>query len=140
MRRHPRPTYRPTYEYEYKEPSIYKQRIRRDPRLKALDVFLFLLVIPLPLAGLILELAGVSPVPGLALAAYTAITQVGAGLLFIILTALGVGGFGKVGFFFTHTRGKRWMTTAEAKGNTFLFGFIMLTIGVLAGLLTIKML
>ena len=78
--------------------------------------------------------------PVLALTAYTAIAQVGAGLLFIILTALGVGGFGKVGFFFTHTRGKRWMTTAEAKGNTFLFGFIMLTIGVLAGLLTIKML
>lgn len=140
MRRRPRPTYRPTYEYEYKEPSIYKQRIRRNPRLKALDVFLFLLVIPLPLVGLVLELSGVSPVSTLVLAAYTAAAQTTAGLLFILLTAFGVGGFGKVGFFFTHTRGKRWMTTAEAKGNTFLFGFVMLLIGVLAALFTIKML
>ena len=63
-----------------------------------------------------------------------------AGLLFLILTARGVGGFGKVGYCFSHTQGKRWMTPAEAKGNTYLFGFILLIIGLLCGLLTLRIL
>lgn len=128
-----------TYEYESHEPSIYKQKIRHSPRLKALDRLLFCLVIPLPLLGFVLQAVSV-PIPAVLLTAYTAVAQTVAGLLFIVLTACNVGGFGKVGFFFTHTRGKRWMSTAEAKTNTFLFGFIMLVIGVMAGLWTIKML
>ena len=127
-----------TYEYEYKEHSPYKHHHKRNPYLKALDTFLFILVIPVPLIGLVLHLSdiGLSPVH---LGLYTAATQTLAGLLFLILTACGVGGFGKVGYFFTHTRGKRWMTTEEAKGNTYLFGFFMLIIGVLVGLLTLKL-
>ncbi|MBR5524761.1 MAG: hypothetical protein IKU51_05810, partial [Clostridia bacterium] len=119
------------YEYEDKEPRVYKQKIRRSPRLKVLDVLLFLLVIPAPAIGVGLRLIGL-PIPSLLLAAYSAVTLTAAGLLFIILTACNVGGFGKVGFCFSHTHGKRWMTTAEAKGNTYLFGFFMLLIGVMA--------
>lgn len=130
---------RHTYEYEYAEPSVYKQKIRRNPKRKVLDILLFCLVIPLPAIGVGLRLIGV-PIPALLLAAYSAATLTTAGLLFIILTACNVGGFGKVGFFFTHTHGKRWMTTAEAKGNTYLFGFIMLLIGVMAALFTFKLL
>ena len=120
-------------EYEYGYHSDYKHRRKRNPVLRTVDIILFLLVIPLPIAALLLWLLEVS-VPLLALGFYTAITQTVAGLLFLILTARGVGGFGKVGYFFTHTRGKRWMTTDEAKGNTYLFGGIMLIIGVLIGL------
>ena len=120
-------------EYEYGYHADYKHRRKRNPALRAVDIILFLLVIPLPIAALLLWLLEV-PVPLLALGFYTAVTQTVAGLLFLILTARGVGGFGKVGYFFTHTRGKRWMTTDEAKGNTYLFGGIMLIIGVLIGL------
>lgn len=132
---HPTP-----YEYEHKEDRPYKQRRKRNPLLKALDIVLFIAVIPLPLVGLILLLCGYQVVPPLWLAAYAAVTQTVAGLLFLILTACNVGGFGKVGYFFTHTRGKRWMTAEEAKGNTYLFGFLMLVLGILLTLLTIKML
>ncbi len=134
-RRHPTP-----YEYEYKEQRPYKQRLQRNPLLKALDTVLFIAVIILPLIGLALRLFGYPVVPDLWLAGYTAVTQTVAGLLFILFTACGVGGFGKVGYFFTHTRGKRWMTTEEAKGNTYLIGVIMLVMGILISLLTFKML
>lgn len=135
MRRH-HPT---TYEYEHREPSFYKQKIRHNPKLRALDILLFCLVIPLPAIGVGLRLIGL-PIPALLLAAYSAVTLTAAGLLFIILTTCNVGGFGKVGFFFSHTRGKRWMTTEEAKSNTYLFGFIMLLIGVMSILFTVKLL
>lgn len=127
------------YEYEYHEPSVYRQKIRRNPRLRALDILLFCLAIPVPAIGVGLRLAGL-PVPALLLTVYSAVVETAAGLLFIILTACNVGGFGKVGFFFTHTHGKRWMTTAEAKGNTYLFGFILLLIGIMSILFTIKLL
>ena len=136
---HRRRQYISEYEYGYQGDPAYRQRLPRNPRLRRLDRLLFFFVVPVPVVGLILLLVGVA-VPPLLLGLYAALTQTAAGLLFITLTALGVGGFGKVGFFFTHTRGKRWMTTEEAKANTYLFGVIMLTIGVLAGLLTFKML
>lgn len=137
MRRHRHTAYE--YEHENREPSVYKQKIRRNPKLKLLDVLLFLLVIPTPAVGVGLRLAGL-PIPSLLLAAYSGVALTGAGMLFIVLTACNVGGFGKVGFCFSHTHGKRWMTTAEAKGNTYLFGFIMLLIGVMAVLFTFKLL
>ena len=123
-------------EYEYGHHghhSHHSHRRKRNPALRTLDILLFVLVIPLPLAALLLWLLGVN-IPILGLGIYTAVTQTAAGLLFLILTSRGVGGFGKVGYFFTHTRGKRWMTTDEAKGNTYLFGGIMLIIGILIGL------
>ena len=125
---------KPKYsEYDYAHHSEYHRHHRRNPRLQALDVILFSLVIPLPLAALLLWLLEV-PVPILGLGIYAAITQIAAGLLFLILTARGVGGFGKVGYFFSRTRGKRWMNTSDAKGNTYLFGSIMLIIGLLLAL------
>ena len=136
---HRRRHYVNEYEYGYQGDPDYKQRRHRDPRLRLLDRILFLLVIPLPLVALALYLLEL-PVPLVWLGLYVAVTQTVAGLLFIILTACNVGGFGKVGYFFTHTKGKRWMTTEEAKTNTFLFGFIMLVVGVMVGLLVFKML
>lgn len=127
------------YEYEHREHAVYREKIKRTPRLRALDVLLFIIVIPIPAAGVALHLLGHPVVPALWLAVYAAVTQTVAGLLFLILTTCDVGGFGKVGFFFTHTHGKRWMTTEEAKSNTFLFGFIMLAIGIMAALLAFKM-
>ena len=123
-----------TYEYEEYEPTPYKERVHRRRALVLLDGLLFFLVIPVPLFGWMFQLADIPLVPVLQLLIYTAGTQTLAGFLFLLLTARDVGGFGKVGFFFTHTRGKRWMTTDEAKGNTYLFGGIMLIIGVLIGL------
>ena len=121
-------------EYEYgHHHSEHSHRRKRNPRLQALDTFLFIMVIPLPLAAFLLWLLGVN-IPILGLGISTAVTQTAAGLLFLILTSRRVGGFGKVGYFFTHTRGKRWMTSDEAKGNTYLFGGIMLIIGILIGL------
>ena len=131
---------RHTYEYGYSEPAPHHQRVSRNPRLAALDWLLFFAVIPVPLLGLLLQVIDAAFVPVLWLVAYTAVAQTLAGLLFLILTACGVGGFGKVGYFFTHTRGKRWMTTKEAKQNTYLFGFIMLAIGVVMALGAYKML
>ena len=128
-----------TYEYGYNEDSPYREKIHRNPTLVLLDRLLFFLTIPVPLIGLVLQVAKISFVPVIVLAAYTAVVQTLAGLLFLILTAANVGGFGKVGYFFTHTRGKRWMTTKEAKQNTYLFGFIMLVIGVLMILWTLKL-
>ena len=127
-------------EYEYGHHghhSHHSHRRKRNPALRTLDILLFVLVIPLPLAALLLWLLGVN-IPILGLGIYTAVTQTVAGLLFLILTSRGVGGFGKVGYFFTHTRGRRWMTTDEAKGNTYLFGGFMVIIGVLLALLTFK--
>lgn len=121
------------YEYEYGYHSDYKQRRERNPRLRALDYLLFFLVIPVPLAGLVMYLIGI-PLPMLWLSGYAAVALTSAGALFLTLTACGVGGFGKVGYFFSHTHGKRWMTPAEAKGNTYLFGFILLVIGLLSAL------
>ena len=128
------------YEYDYgvHTDSEYHQRRPRNPYLRFLDTVLFTLVILLPLIGLVMWLAEI-PIPLTLLGYYTAAAQTAAGLLFLILTACGVGGFGKVGYFFTHTRGKRWMTTKEAKTNTYLFGVIMLVIGLLVLLLTLKM-
>ena len=128
-----------TYEYEYNEPTPYHERIRRSLGSVLLDGLLFFLVIPVPLIGLILHLTKVAPFPALWLVAYTAVTQTMAGLLFLFLTARRVGGFGKVGFFFSRTHGKRWMTTKEARQNTYLFGFILLVIGVLMILWTMKL-
>ena len=125
------------YEYGYHTDSDYKQRRPRNPFLRFVDTVLFGLVIILPLVGLAMWLADI-PLPIFWLGIYTAAAQTVAGLLFLILTACGVGGFGKIGYFFTHTRGKRWMTTKEAKANTYLFGFIMLVIGILVLLLTLK--
>lgn len=128
------------YDYDYLESDAYKERIRRTPQSVVLDGLLFFLAIPVPLIGLVLYLTDMAAIPALWLTAYTAVTQTLAGLLFLILTACRVGGFGKVGFFFTHTRGKRWMNTKEARQNTYLFGFLMLTLGVLMILWTIKLL
>ena len=126
------------YEYEYGyHHSDYKQRRKRNPRLRFLDTVLFSMVILLPLIGLLLWLLEV-PVPLFWLGLYTSIVQSVAGLLFLILTARSVGGFGKVGYFFSRTHGKRWMTPEEAKGNTYLFGTAMLVIGILVALLTFK--
>lgn len=121
------------YEYGYQDDPEYRRRRPRNPRLRLLDRVLFFFVVPVPIIGLILRFLDLA-IPPMALELYTAVVQTVAGALFIALTAAGVGGFGKVGYFFTHTRGKRWMTTEEAKGNTYLFGVIMLTIGVLVGL------
>lgn len=136
---HRRRRYVSEYEYGYQGDPDYRQRRHRNPVLRLLDRILFLFVIPLPLAALGLWLLEL-PVPLVALGFYVAFTQTAAGLLFIVLTACNVGGFGKVGYCFTHTKGRRWMTTEEAKTNTFLFGFIMLVIGVMVGLLVFKML
>ena len=136
MRRHRR---RYTYEYEEYEPTPYKERVHRHRALVLLDRLLFFLVIPVPLFGWMFQLADIPLVPVLWLLAYTAGTQTLAGFLFLLLTSRDVGGFGKVGFFFTHTRGKRWMTTKEAKQNTYLFGFLMLVLGVLLLLWTFKL-
>ena len=125
------------YEYGYHTDSEYKQRRHHNPRLRAVDTVLFFLVIILPLIGLAMWLAEI-PVPIFWLGIYTAAVQTLAGLLFLFLTSRGVGGFGKVGYFFSHTRGKRWMTTKEAKTNTYLFGGFMLAIGILVLLLTLK--
>lgn len=125
------------YEYGYHTDSDYKQRRPRNPFLRFTDTVLFGMVIILPLVGLAMWLADI-PIPVFWLGLYTAAVQTIAGALFLVLTACGVGGFGKVGYFFTHTRGKRWMTTEEAKANTYLFGFIMLVIGILVLLLTLK--
>ena len=125
------------YEYGHHHQPEYKRRRKRNPRLKVLDTVLFTLVIVAPLTGLAMWLVEV-PISLLWLGWYTAITQVVAGTLFLVLTSLGVGGFGKVGYFFTHTRGKRWMTTDEAKGNAYLIGGFMLIIGILVALLTFK--
>lgn len=125
------------YEYEYGYHSEHRHRRKRNPRLRLLDTVLLITVIIVPLIGLILWLLDV-PVPLFWLGLYTTVTQTVGGLLFVIFTACGVGGFGKVGYFFSHTRGKRWMTPKEAKGNTYLFGTIMLTIGVLVALWTFK--
>lgn len=125
------------YEYGYHTDSDYKQRHHRSPRLRVLDTVLFVSVIILPLIGLAMWLIDL-PIPLFWLGIYTAVTQVLAGALFLILTACGVGGFGKVGYFFSRTHGRRWMTTEEAKTNTILFGIIMLVIGVLVALLTLK--
>lgn len=119
------------YEYEYGYRADYERRSPRNPRLRLLDRFLLFLVIPVPLIGLVMYLIGIN-LPVLWLSGYAAVVLTMAGLLFLILTACGVGGFGKVGYFFSHTRGKRWMTPAEAKGNTYLFGFIMLVLGLLS--------
>lgn len=125
-------------EYEYgHHHSEHKHRRKRNPRLRWLDRVLFALVILLPLTGFVMWLVDV-PISTALLGYYSAAAQIIAGLLFLTLTALGVGGFGKVGYFFTHTRGKRWMTTDEAKGNTYLFGGFMVIIGVLLALLTFK--
>lgn len=133
---------RHTYEYGYgySESSPYRERIRRNPALAVLDGVLLFLVIPVPVVGVALELFHMALIPTVWLAAYSAVVLTSAGLLFLILTACGVGGFGKVGYFFTHTHGKRWMSTKEAKGNTYFFGFIMLVIGLLAVLWTVKIL
>ena len=131
---------RRTYEYDVNEPTPYKERAYRTPQSVMLDGLLFFLAIPVPLIGLLLYLTNAAAIPALWLVAYTAVVQTLAGLLFLILTACRVGGFGKVGFFFTHTRGKRWMNTKEARQNTYLFGFLMLTLGVLMILWTIKLL
>ena len=135
---HRRRRYVSEYEYGYQGDPDYRQRRHRNPALRLLDRILFLFVIPLPLAVLGLWLLEL-PIPLLALGFYVAVTQTAAGLLFIVLTACNVGGFGKVGYFFTHTRGKRWMTTKEAKQNTYLFGFLMLVLGILLLLWTIKL-
>lgn len=128
------------YEYDYgvHTDSEYHQRRPRNLFSRLLDIVLLTLVILLPLVGFVMWLAEI-PIPLTLLGYYTAAAQTAAGLLFLILTACGVGGFGKVGYFFTHTRGKRWMTTKEAKTNTYLFGVIMLVIGLLVLLLTLKM-
>ena len=128
------------YEYDYgvHTDSEYRQRREHNPALRLLDTVLFSLVILLPLIGLVMWLAEI-PISLLALGYYTAAVQSIAGLLFLILTARGIGSFGKVGYFFSHTRGKRWMSTEEAKTNTYIFGFIMLVIGILVLLLTLKM-
>ncbi len=120
-----------TYEYECNEPSPYKMPLYRHPALIILDGLLLFLVIPLPLMGFLLTLIDAITIPTLWLVAYVAVTQTLAGALFLLLTAFRVGGFGKVGFFFSHTRGRRWMTTKEAKQNTYLFGFLMLVLGIL---------
>lgn len=125
------------YEYGYHTDSDYKQRQRSNPRRRIMDTALFALVILIPLIGLVMWLADL-PIPLFWLGVYTAVAQILAGLLFLILTACGVGGFGKVGHFFSRTYGRRWMTTEEAKSNTYLFGIIMLVIGVLVALLTLK--
>ena len=125
------------YEYGYHTDSEYKQRHPRSPRRRVLDTVLFVMVILLPLIGLVMWLADL-PISLFWLGIYTAVTQILAGTLFLILTACGVGGFGKVGHFFTRTYGRRWMTTEEAKTNTYLFGVIMLIIGVLVALLALK--
>ena len=138
MRRHHRHTYE--YGYGYSDSSPYREKVERKPRRVLLDGFLFFFVIPVPIIGAVLELAKVAFVPTLWLSIYAAIAQTTAGLLFLILTACGVGGFGKVGYFFTHTHGKRWMSTKEAKSNTYFFGFIMFTIGLLCILWTVKIL
>lgn len=138
MRRHHNRAYE--YEYGHSDSGHYREKIRRKPHRVLLDGILFFLVIPLPIFGAVLELTKVAFVPTLWLAVYAAIAQTVAGLLFLILTACGVGGFGKIGYFFTHTHGKRWMSSKEAKGNTYLFGFIMLIIGLLCILWTIKLL
>ena len=127
------------YEYEYAYHSEHKHRRERNPRLRLLDTGLFILVILLPLVGLVMYFLDI-PLPVLLLSGYSTVVLIVAGLLFLILTASGVGGFGKVGYCFSHTRGKRWMTPAEAKGNTYLFGFILLILGLLCGLLTLKIL
>lgn len=127
-----------TYEYGYRDDRPYEEKVHRNPKLVWLDRLLFVLVIPVPLIGLLLQIAKIAFVPVVVLTAYTAVVQTVAGLLFLILTAANVGGFGKVGYFFTHTHGKRWMTTKEAKQNTYLFGVIMLVIGVLMILWTFK--
>lgn len=125
------------YEYGYHADTEYKQRRPRNPVLRFVDTVLFFLVILLPLIGFAMWLVEL-PVPLFWVGIYTAAAQILAGLLFLILTACGVGGFGKVGYFFTRTYGRRWMTTKEAKTNTYLFGFIMLVIGVLVALLSLK--
>lgn len=135
MRRH---RHHPTYEYEQHHHSPYRHKRHRRPVLVALDVILLCGVVGVPLLGLVRWLCG-AEVPLLQLGIYTTVTQTAAGLLFILLTACNVGGFGKVGYFFTHTRGKRWMTTREAKSNTYLVGGFMLTLGILVGMLTLKM-
>ena len=125
------------YDYEYDYHSEHKQRHHRNPRLRVLDHILLFLVIPVPLIGLVMYLIGIN-LPVLWLSGYAAVALTVAGLLFLILTTCHVGGFGKVGYFFSHTRGKRWMTPEEAKGNTYLFGFIMLVIGVMSALIFLK--
>lgn len=135
---HRRRRYISEYEYGYQDDPEYRRRRPRNPRLRLLDRVLFFLVIPVPVIGFLLHFLELT-IPLDLLKTYVAITQTAAGALFLLLTSLGVGGFGKVGYFFTHTRGKRWMTTDEAKGNTYLFGVIMLAIGVLMGLNLLKM-
>lgn len=135
MRRHRR---HHNYEYEMQYHTPHRHKRHRRPALLALDIVLFCGVMLVPLLGLICWLIG-ADVPLLHLCSYIAVTQTLAGALFLILTACNVGGFGKVGYFFTHTRGKRWMTTQEAKSNTYLFGGIMLTLGILVGMLSLKM-
>lgn len=131
--------HRYTYEYETNEPTPYTERIGRRPGWILLDGFLLFLVIPVPVIGFLLKWIDAITLPALWLIGYTAITQSVAGLLFLLFTACRVGGFGKVGFFFSHTRGKRWMNTKEARQNTYLFGFLMLTMGVLLTLWTLKL-
>lgn len=125
------------YEYEYGYRAEYKQRLERNPRMRLLDRILFFFTLPVPLIGLVMYLIGIN-IPVLWLSGYAAVVLTAAGLLFLIFTACGTGGFGKVGYFFSHTRGKRWMTPEEAKGNTYLFGFIMLVLGLLSALVFLK--
>lgn len=125
------------YEYEYGYRAEYKQRLERNPRMRLLDRLLFFFTLPVPLIGLVMYLIGIN-IPVLWLSGYAAVVLTVAGLLFLIFTACGAGGFGKVGYFFSHTRGKRWMTPEEAKGNTYLFGFIMLVLGLLSALVFLK--
>ena len=123
-------------EYQYSHHVHHKRR--RNPRKFALDLLLFTLVVLVPVIGGVMLWLEI-PLPIKWLGVYTAIAQSLAGVLFLIFTARGVGGFGKTSHFFSRTyHGKRWVSTREAKGNTYLVGSIMLTIGILVALLTIK--
>lgn len=123
---------------EYHYSHHHHRKRRRNPRLVALDTVLFILVIIVPIIGAIMLWLGIA-IPLRLLGVYTAIVQIVAGVLFLVFTACGVGGFGKASYFFSRTyHGKRWVSSREAKGNTYLVGSILLTIGILVGLLTLK--
>lgn len=126
------------YEYSHSHHSHHHHHRKRNPRKVALDTVLFILVIVVPIVGALMLWLEID-LPIRLVGAYTAVAQTVAGTLFLVFTARGVGGFGKASHFFSRTHhGKRWVSTREAKGNTYLVGSIQLTIGILVGLLTLK--
>ncbi len=101
-----------------------------------LDFALSFFVIIAPVIALILYAFGVD-IPKIAMGIYSSVAFVAAGTLFIVFTALEKLGFGKAGLYFSRFGGFKQLTKEEGKENTYVFGGLLVALGILFAVLTI---